>query len=187
MSNAQLPQFISPRKMARQGHIIEGTLPVSAMKRMEGLLVDVSGEMVAHLGFSIDIEGFSVVSGTVQGQVIMRCERCMGTTPVDVLANVSLACVYTDEQAESLPERYEPLFTNSDQTDFYALVEDELLLSIPIIAYHPDGECSFGPSSFGEGEVLEAEVALTDGCVESQDCSSNTHPFAVLAQLKSRT
>lgn len=187
MSNVQLPQFISPRKVARQGQVIEGTIPVLAMKRTEGLLVDTSGEVRVHLELSVDEEHFSAAVGSFSGQVMMRCERCMGATPVDVSADISLACVYTDEQAEVLPERYEPLLTVSDQTDLYALIEEELLLSLPIVAYHSNNSCSFGPSSFGDSEVSDVGDDLAGKAAESLKALDENNPFAVLAQLKSRT
>jgi len=56
--------------------------------------------------------------------------------------------------------------------DSFELVEDELILALPMFAYHADGECEIKQP---KAETEQVEVT------EKKD-----NPFAVLQQLKSK-
>ncbi len=182
MSDVQLPQFIVPRKMARKSQILEGFLPLSVLNRVGELLVNNCGQFRVSFRFKLDNEGFSVIEGKVSGQVTMLCERCLGETCVDIEIDVSLACVYTEEQAKALPDHYDPLMTLDERTDLYALIEEELLLNLPIIAYHTDGSCVFSGSMVFEDKETSLQESYN---AKTKKSSSERNPFAVLAQLKS--
>jgi uncharacterized protein len=88
--------------------------------------------------------------------------------PVDI--ELSLALVATEAQADSLPDGYEPLVLDSPMLSLIALVEDELILALPIVALHPDSECSVKTTGSGDAAVP----------------ADKPHPFAALAQLKGK-
>jgi len=185
MSNVQLTQFITPRKMARYGQLLKGVITVSKMKRTEGLLASKIGNIMVNLQFAIDDKGLSVVLGDLQGEVVMHCRRCMGQVPIEVKTKIALACVYTDDQVRSLPDCYEPLVTQEERVDLYQLIEDELLLSLPIVAYHPDPTCIID----SEYEYTNKEVDTVKKLLVtpiSPEGETSDSPFSVLAQLKSR-
>jgi uncharacterized protein len=54
------------------------------------------------------------------------------------------------------------------QVDLYAMVEDELLLSLPAVAYHQ--EACVGPALFSSGEPVNEK--------------QGKNPFQILEQLK---
>ncbi len=77
----------------------------------------------------------------------------------------------SDEQAEALPEAYDPMAVpDFGAIDLLAMVEDELILALPVGPVH-DSE---------HGEVSEADMVFGELPEEAQ----KPNPCAVLASLK---
>lgn len=101
----------------------------------------------------------------------LTCQRCMGTvaTPLEVdqwyrfVASEELAMAEDDASEEDL-------LVMAPQFDLLAVLEDELLMALPLVPMHD--ECPEAP-------VLQAGEEELAG-----DASEKPNPFALLAQLK---
>ncbi|MEO5661526.1 MAG: DUF177 domain-containing protein [Polaromonas sp.] len=109
--------------------------------------------------------------------VPLTCQRCMATvaTPLEVdqwyrfVATEDIAMAEDDESEEDLLVM-EPHF------DLLAVLEDELLMALPLVPMHQ--ECPVAP-------VLQSgEEALSVQAGEKAEGGEKPNPFAVLAQLK---
>ena len=78
--------------------------------------------------------------------------------------------VLDEEQAEQVPKAYEPWLVTDEESDLYGVLEEELLLNLPLIASH-DFDC-IDRSKLGSGPAV----------AESE--STKRSPFDVLKQLK---
>jgi uncharacterized protein len=78
----------------------------------------------------------------------------------------------TEEELEKLPETREGVVMAEEGLDVVALIEDELLLSLPMIPMHDDPSCNRVLNELKEGGSAE---------------ESRPSPFAVLAALKTAT
>ena len=86
-----------------------------------------------------------------------------------------MAFVHDDEQARCLPKQYEPVIVDDDNcVDLLDVIEDDLLLALPLVAYHAVTECS-GLSSYETESLDESE----DGVDQER-----INPFIILEQLK---
>jgi uncharacterized protein len=96
--------------------------------------------------------------------------------PLDVDASVCLGMVTSPEAARELPGEYEPLVMTAEPVSIASVVEDELILALPIVALHPQGAC------VAEEGTRETE----DPTARDDQGPRKTKPFAVLAGLKTR-
>jgi uncharacterized protein len=87
---------------------------------------------------------------------------------VPVKSNISLGIVWDEEGAEALPEYLDPWITGEGIADLYDMIEVELLLSLPKVAYHE--ELCVDRQLFTSGKPVEVK---------------KPNPFQVLEQLKS--
>jgi uncharacterized protein len=94
-----------------------------------------------------------------------------------VAAKVALGIVSSPADAERLPEQYEPLQMTGEEVTVAGIVEDELILALPIVAMHKIEECP------GGANTLAAQSAGGEGNTEDAD-ARRKNPFAALAQLK---
>jgi uncharacterized protein len=106
-------------------------------------------------------------------RVPLTCQRCMGVveTPVEVdqwyrfVASEDIAMA-EDDQSE------EDLLVMEPQFDLLAVLEDELLMALPLVPMHE--QCPVAPKL----QAGETDVA------GEPDSGKKPNPFAVLAQLK---
>lgn len=170
MSYGPLPKKIEPRKLAEREAVFAGTAKTADMPRLVSALANDSGSFAVEIEFAKDEQNLSTLTGQAKGAVSMTCQRCLEPVSVEVEASFNLAVALTDEQAKHLPRDYDPLIIETDEIELLPVIEDELMLSLPLVAYHDD--CSI-QTSFGESETAR-----------TQDDKPN--PFSVLAQLKEK-
>ena len=87
-----------------------------------------------------------------------------------ILSECDYAVVKEGANTQSVPQGYDVLEVGEDPLDLLALVEDELLLALPIVPMHDPKDCQ-QPAGLDEPESSEDEV-------------TRSNPFSVLAQLK---
>ncbi|ALP53366.1 hypothetical protein Tel_09490 [Candidatus Tenderia electrophaga] len=173
MSPQHLPVQIAPFRLARQGQVLAGTLELTGMARLAEAVVDVAGDAGVQLQFGIDEQGTHYAKGHLSAQVERVCQRCLQTVTERIESDVALGFVASDEQARKLAPDYEPCMVGSEPIQLADLVEDELILALPIVALHEDACEPFL-------ERLHSEAEQSD---RTQD---KPNPFAVLAELKGK-
>ena len=106
--------------------------------------------------------------------VPLTCQRCMGTVETPIAVDQWYRFVATEEIAMAEDdESEEDLLVMEPQFDLLAVLEDELLMALPLVPMHE--QCPVAP-------VLSAgSIELPD---EAGGGNEKPNPFAVLAQLK---
>jgi uncharacterized protein len=168
-----LPRLIDPRKFAQQGVNFKGKVAISDMQRLNSLLANDSGEVQADLVFDIDEQRHRSLTGQADVVVEMTCQRCLDASKQPLQVFFNLAMVWSDEQASNLPNSVDPWIVEEGQSDIYQVIEDELILNLPMVAYH-DHDC-IAKSLYSSDEK--------EAAVDEQE-SKQSNPFQVLKQLK---
>ena len=101
----------------------------------------------------------------------LTCQRCMGAVATALEIDQWYRFVASEDIAMAEDDQSEEdLLVMAPQFDLLALLEDELLMALPLVPMHET--CPVVPAfSAGEGELALQEDA-------------KPHPFAALAQLK---
>lgn len=171
LMSQQLPEQIDPFRLARQRRVLSGQIDVVRMKRLAPLLYSSEGAARVELEFGVDTDlHVQYMRGNVSVDLQMSCQRCLQPMTQHVEATIALGLVTTQRQSDEMPTHYEPLLVENDTVFLVDVIEDELLLALPIVAVHPPEACA-------------AQVATSDDAPEPR----RENPFAKLAQLKSRT
>ena len=173
MSPQRLPEQIIPFKLARQRRLLQGVLKLDTMARLSGLLVDKNGDVDVNLQFDIDAQGISYMSGHLKTQVSLVCQRCMEPVVLSLESEVAVGFVTSEERVLAIPDVYEPYLLMDEVVVLSELIEDELIMAIPIVAAHPQQSC--------QPWFEKQHEALSD--VEEK-MPAKKNPFAVLASLK---
>lgn len=170
MSYGPLPKRVDPRKLAEREAELQGSLELKSMPELCTLLVDDEGSVDVELRFALDEQKLRTLTGGAKATVRQQCQRCLEPVEVELEANFSLAVVLNEEQAKNLPRYYDPLLLEED-VDIAALVQEELILSLPAVAYHQNCDVKL---SYGESDVTAGEQ------------EDKPNPFSVLASLKQK-
>lgn len=141
MLTQPLPATLDARKAAARGVTVSGSLELRRMSRLLASLVSDSGSAKAECAFDRDEEGRCVVSVTVTAQVQVQCQRCLEAMPMEVNTAHQVAVVGSDDEARQLPSHLEPWLVEREPANLWTLVEDELLLGLPMVSYHDSEQC----------------------------------------------
>lgn len=127
-----------------------------------------------HFEESPGSEPRQIMNLELEGQIHLVCQRCLKDCPVELIERRRFALVDSEEEADAFPiedDQQEPLVA-SQHFDVLETMEDEILLSLPLIPKHSDGACEPYASSFG---------ASTS---ESESPEKPQNPFNILKNIK---
>ena len=153
----EYPDWISPTRAAEGKRIFSGTIPLSRMKRLEGLLVNTQGEASFTAAFRTDLDKRVIIDLTVEAALPLVCQASLEVYDEQVRRSSELAVIEHESEQEDIPENYEPVLTEHGRLAIASLVEDELLLGLPQVPRKPGLQkirYSTGGQSF-EDEGLE--------------------------------
>lgn len=169
---ARLPNIIDPLLLADRNARIEGELPLSSFDRIAELLSNDAGNVAVRLFFGKE-GNLAKVEGHISAVLALKCQRCLESVEWPISSDIKLGVVGSLEQANNLPEGYEPLLLiDEDKIPLKNIVEDELLLSLPSIPKHQDG-CLAPNIPNNKPEAIRKTAR-----------ASTENPFSILADLK---
>ncbi len=162
----QLPLHIDPIQLADRGARLQGELALSLLRRLSENLWSADGTVSLDLLFTRDRSGSRRVDGEIKATLRVQCQRCMGPMDLEVNSVVRLELLTDPGQPSRMPPEYEPFIVPTESTLLPELVEDELILALPISPLHPDQEC------------------MQPGWITNENNVTKPNPFAVLANIK---
>lgn len=163
-----LPRLIDPRKLASQGMLVNGEVPGRELLRLTEAVVGEPSSAVVTLTFGRDRGGQCRIDGKVDCSVTLVCQRCLMPFEVPLSTVVTVGVVDSDEKARLLASQLEPWIVAGETGDLFELIEEELLLALPMIAFHPPEQCQ-GNSRYSTGDAQPR---------------TEENPFQVLRALK---
>lgn len=168
----ELPASFDPYRAANTNEVIKNQFVCPDFERLKQSVLSIGdGLLNLELTFSSDTAGRSYLRGTVELDVELECQRCLKGKPHPLTAHLDLVLFRYENQVDKYEGDSEPLLIEDDGLDLKALIEDELILALPIIAMH-DEECQ------PWRDETESELDATEAEPEREN------PFAMLAQLK---
>lgn len=141
-----LPHHVDALKLCQQRAQVSGAVGLTDLPRVAAQLHEVTGKAHAEL-IALILHGCvrRVIKGQVKASLNLVCQRCLEGIAVTVHPALSLALVWNDEQAGNLPRWLDPVLMEGSDLDLYSIVEDELLLAMPLVASHEKGVCNPPP------------------------------------------
>ena len=136
-----------------------------------------AGECRYALQFDRDALGLAYLEIRAEAELPLICQRSLDPFELPVRIEQRLGLIKREDQEATLPEDYEPVLIAEDgYIDPRALLEDELILAIPVV-----------PVKLGSTPVEQAWPAgSAEKEIETERASKQQapQPFAALAALK---
>lgn len=171
MLTEPLPTTLEVRKAAAREVCVSGLVSLANLSRLRSLLASDEGHIEATCRFERDEENRFIVVVTTRAELVVSCQRCLEQMAMHVESENRLAIVGSDELARQLPAHLDPWVVEGEQGDLWALVEDDLILEIPSVAYHDSVECRQALDAYRQPPPV----------IESR----RDNPFKILERLKS--
>lgn len=173
------PRALRLEPLCKAGASLQGSWPLVGMQRLtEGFAAVADGSAHWTLqGSTRAVAGAEVqlwLQVSAHAVVPLQCQRCLAPMAQRLNVDRAIRFVRGEDLAARLDEESDDdVLCLPAALDLHALVEDELILSLPIVPRHA-GPCP---------QPLQREVgAGGDGLLPQ--ASDEPHPFAALAALK---
>lgn len=171
MANVKLPKSLDPEKSAKIRASYDGIYVKSDLQRLNEAVEEVKSDAQVKVEFSKDAQGLTYFQGQAEVSVMLTCQRSNRVFAHDVRTTFCFSPVQGIDDTEFLPEIYEPIEIDTHgAVDFLQLIEDELILSLPVVPFHPE-----------EDDMVVVNETQFGESVESIE---RPNPFAVLKELK---
>ena len=168
MPEKLIPEHIDPFRFAEQNLRLDGIVKIVDMHRLSASLSSNNAPVEVSLQFGVDEQKITYLKGHLQTKLTLQCQRCMEPLMYEIMSDFSLGIVNTLDEAKSLPEGYEPVLATDGNLALMDLIEDEIILNLPIIPRH-------------EPEACKVTLPLKDSGWEQ---GKGENPFHVLRSLK---
>jgi uncharacterized protein len=152
---------------------IDFAVPLAELPRLRAQLASVSGEVRGSVHFR-RMAGMPVAELTLTGTAHLQCQRCLESMDVGVEAATQVGLIATEADAGRVPEELEPVLAPEGRISVGELVEEELLLTLPIVPLHTQADR-------GVCVIADAPSLASSGREEEVQ-----RPFAQLAELLKR-
>lgn len=155
--------------MVTTGRSFEGSLPLERMSRLKSGLAHTEGDVAYSMQFGRDALGIAYLALHAQASLPLVCQRTLESFVMPVVVDTRLGLIENENDEAALPGDYEALLLDHGHIHPADVIEDELLLALPLIAVKPGS--SLPPA-------LDAELAPPTSSARTDN------PFAVLGELK---
>lgn len=157
MSNESLPQKIDPFRFADNATRLKGFFSIEKMSRLSESLEKNQSKVEVTILCDVDGQGNRFLKGHLYAQLDLKCQRCMQPFDYEIITDFLWGIVQTEEEADTLPKDYDPIVVKGAELFIQDLIEDELIISLPIVPMHSAEACKVkmpfvAESGFSEGE-----------------------------------
>ena len=170
--NVPVPETVDAWRMVTARRGVEGRVPLQRFARLRDALVDAEGEVSFTLDFGRDELQVPYAELHVEAALPLQCQRSLERFVLPVELTQRLGLVRSEAEEAALPEGYEALEVPEDGILVpLDLVEDELILVVPVVPVKPGSE------------AVERDWPAP----EPESAEERENPFAALAALKNKT
>lgn len=163
MSDLIAGTVIDCLEFARGGGVLERKVGLDELPRLAGLLATTDGVLSVRLEGWRDEQGKSWLRVDITGEPVLCCQRCLGGVkfPLDIRSRLQLIAPGEEWPDDDLVDDSADAIAAETALAVLQLIEDEVLLALPIAPRHEQCE---SPSASASGH--------------------GSSPFAALAALK---
>jgi uncharacterized protein len=168
---------VNAKELSARAAVLQRRLELSQLDRVReagglpGTRVD------AQLRFGL-FEGRTTIDVVVTGVAALVCQRCLQSCDCELDESAQLIVVRDED--EEVPGGFEPFVGTPEQLSLSALIEEQVLLALPLVPMHEPGTPGCLPT--GAEPVPLAPKSASKSAAQAADDEKQT-PFANLREL----
>lgn len=158
---------INSTEFARNSESLRGGVQVESLGRLQDLLFLNSGTLEYALTGRHDKDGKLFLNCVITGVLQLRCQRCLGALPYPVRLDSELELVESDPDLSAEDELTDAIKADPNM-DVLALIEDEVLLDLPMAPMHSPEDCQ-ASKDFGQTKTVKQNAFSALAALKTQD------------------
>jgi uncharacterized protein len=149
-------------EFARSGGVLDRSVGLDELPRLADLLTTTVGRLSVRLEGWRDSAGKSWLQVAIAGEPTLCCQRCLGGVkfPLDIRSRLQLIAPGEDWPDEDLADDSADAVAAEKALAVLSLIEDEVLLALPIAPTHEQCESPLENASGHDSSPFAALVAL---------------------------
>ncbi|HUW49826.1 MAG TPA: YceD family protein [Sulfuricella sp.] len=159
--------IINSIEFARNSESLHGKVQVESLDRLRDLLFSNSGALEYTLTGKRDGDGKFFLTCIIKGVLQLRCQRCLGAFSYPVSLDSELELVEHDPDLAAEHGLTDAIKADPNM-DVLALVEDEVLLDLPMAPMHSPEDCQAG-GNFGQTKTVKQNAFSALAALKTQD------------------
>lgn len=167
--SAPFPEIVDAWRMVSARRSFNDSLPVAQLPRLCSALAAPEGKVAYDIEFGRDDLGIAYLALHLQTELTLTCQRTLEPFVLPVVVDSRLGLITREEDEAGLSPGYEPLLLESAELRPADVIEDELLLALPLIPVKPG---------------LEESDHTWSTDPEQAEQPARVNPFAALGGLK---
>jgi uncharacterized protein len=116
---------------------LDFAIPLTAFARLPPQPVGTGEVLSGHAQFRRE-GSVAVAELAAQGAVHLVCQRCMKPMRFGIDSHARIALVASEPEADRVPPEFEPMHAPEGRIRLKDLVEEEVLVTLPIVPLHED-------------------------------------------------
>lgn len=154
------------QKEVSRGGFFEGFIDVGELSRLAVFLLSDQAKIAVEFSIRQSDYDAPILEGRLEAELTLECQRCLEAMELPLRIDFKLLINADDDVvAES---SLETVYSEDGTIDIFEVVEDEIVLGLPLVIMHDDIACN----KFWQTQEQGSERATKE------------NPFSVLAKLK---
>ncbi|MFB6421903.1 MAG: 23S rRNA accumulation protein YceD [Candidatus Malihini olakiniferum] len=172
MKKIKLPLTIDAFLIDQKRLDYDGIYTAEQVVRLTEAVVRVDSDVQIFLSFNIDNQRLKVISGSAEVAVMLMCQRCWKPFKNQIRTTFCFNPGFNnDKRVEVFPEGNELIDVDKfGRVNLLAMVEDEIILALPIAPVHDSEHC----------KTSEADIVFG----KLPDEVEKSNPFSILSSLR---
>ena len=143
---------VNSLEFSRNAKVLRGKIATANLYRLRDCLHSADGVIEYELSGAVDPEGKSLLHLVIKGKLYLKCQRCLEALEHDVDPVSDLLLIENQQEFPEITEENEAVdcILAETELDVLALLEDEIVLNLPISPRHETGPCSVTVHAGGE-------------------------------------
>ncbi|MFO1427144.1 MAG: YceD family protein [Steroidobacteraceae bacterium] len=175
---------VDVERLADRRERLEFRVAPAQFPRLREQLDGNAGEVVGQVEFE-RLQGVPVAHLVVEARVPLTCQRCMRPVIVPIESDTRVALVEDLDAADRLPTGLDSVFAEGGRVVLRELVEEELLLGLPLVARH-EAAAELQGDAVADCAAQERPEQPVAARAEGAPQEVTQKPFAELGELLKR-
>ena len=136
----KLHRFYQIQKQVSQRSCYHGVIALKELSRLTSMLHSDHAEVSVNFEICRGDFDSPAIKGHVETELAIECQRCL--KPVDLAIELDFKLLIDAADDEVKQSGLDTLYSKEGVIDIFDVVEDELILGLPLVALHEDDRCN---------------------------------------------
>ena len=155
--------------LAARNAVMSGNIPIENLERLSAALETTKGSVDFRLRFERRDAVWQKLRLEYSAALKLVCQRCLDPVAIELCDAIDFGVLATESLERSLPAGIEPLIVADERLSLLQLIEDELILALPLVPKHQDDRECRGSARLPKRQRSDDNKALEEARNATED------------------